>query len=32
MQFAWISLFWVVFTDVYILLVASGRIKDLNTW
>jgi hypothetical protein len=32
MQFAWISLFWVVFTDFYVLLVSSGTIRDLNTW
>jgi hypothetical protein len=28
MQFAWISLFWVLFTDLYIRLVASGAITD----
>jgi hypothetical protein len=32
MQFAWISLFWVAFTDMYIYLVSSGAITDLNTW
>jgi len=32
MQFAWISLVWVVFTDLYIYLVSSGAITDLNTW
>lgn len=32
MQFAWLSLVWVVFTDVYISLVSSGTIQDLNTW
>ena len=28
MQFAWISLGWVLFTDLYIRLVASGAISD----
>ncbi len=28
MQFAWVSLFWVLFTDLYIRLVASGAITD----
>ena len=28
MQFAWVSLFWVLFTDLYIRLVASGVISD----
>jgi hypothetical protein len=23
---------WVAFTDVYIYLVSSGTIRDLNTW
>lgn len=32
MEFAWMSLFWVGFTDVYIRLVAMGIIPDLNTW
>lgn len=32
MQFAWMSLFWVVFTDVYINLASRGLITDLNTW
>jgi hypothetical protein len=32
MAFAWISLVWVAFTDFYIYLVASGAIRDLNTW
>ena len=30
MQFAWISLGWVLFTDLYIRLVASGAITDLR--
>jgi hypothetical protein len=30
--FAWTSLFWVAFSDVYIRLVSSGVIHDLNTW
>ena len=28
MQYAWLSLFWVLFTDLYIRLVASGAITD----
>jgi hypothetical protein len=32
MQFAWVSLFWVVFTDLYVYLASSGTIRDLNTW
>jgi hypothetical protein len=32
MAFAWFSLVWVVFTDVYVYLVSSGAIRDLNTW
>ena len=31
-MWAWISLFWVGFTDVYIYLVSKGVIPDLNTW
>lgn len=31
-QFAWASLVWIAFTDVYIRLVANGNIPDLNTW
>jgi hypothetical protein len=30
--FAWMSLVWVAFTDLYIYLVSSGTIRDLNTW
>ena len=30
--FAWLSLFWVGFTDIYIRLVSSGVITDLSTW
>jgi hypothetical protein len=30
--FAWASLFWIAFTDVYIRLVANGNITDPNTW
>lgn len=30
--FAWLSLSWIVFTDVYIRLVATGHITDPNTW
>jgi hypothetical protein len=32
MAFAWFSLVWVAFTDLYIYLVSSGTIRDLNTW
>jgi hypothetical protein len=32
MQFAWLSLFWVTFSDIYVRLVATGVITDLNTW
>ncbi len=32
MQFAWLSLFWVAFSDVYVRLVAMGVIYDWNTW
>jgi hypothetical protein len=32
MEFAWCRLVWVAFTDLYILLVSSGTIRDLNTW
>ena len=30
--FAWASLTWVAFTDVYIYLVATGTMRDLSTW
>jgi hypothetical protein len=30
--FAWISLFWVAFSDLYVRLVSMGVIRDLNTW
>ncbi len=32
MQFAWASLLWVMFTDLYVRLLSMGVIKDLNTW
>jgi len=32
MKFAWISLFWVGFTDLYIRLVSMGIIHDFSTW
>jgi hypothetical protein len=32
MAFAWFSLVWVAFTDLYIYLVSSGAIRDINTW
>ena len=30
--FAWISLFWVGFSDFYVRMVSMGVITDLNTW
>ncbi|MBK8206628.1 MAG: succinate dehydrogenase [Planctomycetes bacterium] len=32
MLFAWLSLFWVAFTDFYVSMLSRGVIKDLNTW
>lgn len=32
MRWAWTSLIWIAFTDLYIRLVALGVITDLNTW
>lgn len=32
MPWAWVSLVWVVFTDLYVQLVSRGVITDLNTW
>jgi hypothetical protein len=32
MQFAWASLVWVMFTDLYVRLCSMGVITDLNTW
>jgi hypothetical protein len=32
MAFAWCSLIWVAVTDVYVLLVSSGVVTDINTW
>jgi hypothetical protein len=32
MLFAWCSLVWVAVTDVYVALVSSGVLHDLNTW
>ena len=31
-KFAWTSLFWVGFSDLYVRLVTSGVITDLSTW
>jgi hypothetical protein len=31
-NFAWVSLFWVGFTDVYVRLVSKGIWTDFNTW
>ena len=30
--FAWLSLVWVLLSDVYVRLVSMGVITDLNTW
>jgi hypothetical protein len=32
MKIAWISLGFVMFTDIYIRSVSNGLIPDLNTW
>ncbi|OGQ26804.1 MAG: hypothetical protein A3I75_03665 [Deltaproteobacteria bacterium RIFCSPLOWO2_02_FULL_50_16] len=32
MGLAWVSLFWVGFTDIYVRLVSMGILTDLNTW
>ena len=32
MRFAWLSLFWVGFTDFYVWMVSSGRFHDISTW
>jgi hypothetical protein len=32
MLFAWCSLVWVAFTDLYIYLLSTGGVSDLNTW
>ena len=32
MPIAWVSLVWVVFTDLYIYLLSTGAARDLNTW
>ena len=32
MMWAWISMIWVAFTDIYVRMVASGYWIDLNTW
>jgi hypothetical protein len=31
-RFAWLSLFWVMFSDIYVRLVSMGIITDFNTW
>jgi hypothetical protein len=30
MLIAWVSLFWVAFTDLYVMLVAMGTIRDVR--
>lgn len=32
MLYAWLSLFWVGFSDLYVRLVSMGVIRDVNTW
>jgi hypothetical protein len=32
MNFAWASLFWILFADVYVRLLSMGIIPDINTW
>jgi hypothetical protein len=32
MQFAWTSLIWIAFSDLYIRAVSMGFLPDLNTW
>jgi len=32
MLFAWLSLVWVMVSDLYVRLVSMGAIQDLNTW
>ena len=32
MMWAWISMIWVAFTDVYVRMVSSGYWIDINTW
>ena len=32
MMWAWISMIWVAFTDIYIRMLASGYWVDINTW
>ena len=32
MNFAWLSLFWFAFADLYVRLLAMGIIPDINTW
>ncbi len=32
MKFAWLSLCWVAFTDIYVRLTSMGVITDYNTW
>ena len=32
MEFAWLSLVWVMVADLYVRLLSMGVITDLNTW
>lgn len=32
MEWAWASLFWVAFTDLYVRLVSMGIVRDYSTW
>jgi hypothetical protein len=32
MEWAWVSLFWVAFSDLYVRLVSMGILRDFSTW
>ena len=32
MQWAWASLFWVAFSDLYVRLLSMGLLHDFSTW
>lgn len=32
MRFAWMSLYWILFSDVFIRLMSMGYLPDINTW
>ncbi len=31
-EWAWVSLFWVAFSDLYVRLLSMGLIHDISTW